>query len=204
MSHRVMSLPSAVAIGSESDSRSLGRLTRDMKKMREDAWTEFHHRYFARLFSYATALHRGDRATAEDSVQAAFLRVVRNIRRFDDEEAFWSWLTLLLRCAAADQGRKSSARQRLYETLLDDLQSGVKSAPERQGSRLVILEEAMNELKEEEQTLLREKYIDGDSTESIARRLNATKKAVECKLRRLRRKLQSRIHVLQKQSKLES
>ena len=195
-----MSLPSAVAIGSDPEMRPLGRLTRDMKKMREDAWTEFHHRYFARMFAYAIALHHGDRAAAEDSVQSAFLRVVRNIRKFEDEDAFWSWLTLLLRCSAADQGRKSSARQRLLETLREEIQVVAGDQPEGERSRLVLLEEAMNELDEDDRSLLQHKYLEGETTEVIARRLSKSSKAVECRLRRLRNKLRKRIHVLRKRS----
>lgn len=200
MAFPVMSISAAAAINCESDSRPLARLTRDMKIMRDDAWTEFHHRYFSRLYAYALTLHGGDRAAAEDSVQAAYLRAVRHIRRFDEEEIFWSWLTLLLRCSAADQGRKTTARQRLHEKLLNEIQARPGQAADHSNYRIVLLEEALNELNDDDRKLLQAKYHHGDSTEAIANDLQLSAKAVECRLRRLRRKLKTRIHALNRQT----
>src|SRR6185295_9795485 len=89
-------------------------LTTRMAARDEEAFREFHSLYFDRLLRYHIIIARGDEHTAHEALQETLLRVVRHARRFDDEEAFWCWLTVLARSAASDGGRK---RNRYWQLL---------------------------------------------------------------------------------------
>ena len=197
MISRAMSLSVTAAAEGDSALRSVKTLTRDMARLREDAWTEFHARYFDRLLRYAITLHRGNRARAEDSVQSGFIRVVRHIRRFDNEDTFWSWLTLLIRCAATDEGRKIAAHTRLQEALVADVPLTPAHSPS-QGTIFVLLEEALGRLDPQERRLLDQKYTEGQTTAALAASRNLTEKAIENRLRRLRHHLKAELHALAK------
>ena len=202
MSERVMSLSAATAADSGSPPRTVARLTSDMVRLSDDAWNEFHALFFDRLLRYALKLHRGDTASAEDSVQSGFLRAVKNIRTFDCEDALWSWLTLLVRCAAADQGRRLAVRSRMHQALASqaDLLTARSHRPEELS--FILLEEAVARLDESEQALLSEKYELGRSTAELAASREVSTKAIENRLRRLRQHLKSRIHALAKNTRL--
>ena len=197
-SGRAMPFESAAATDGAYAPAPLSRLTRDMTRLNDEAWREFHHRYFHRLYHYALKLHRGDHASAEDSVQSGFLRAVRNIKRFDDEDVFWSWLTLLVRCAAADQGRKASAKSRLLDGLAAHVSNKASVDDQNTNTTLVLLEETLSQLPEQDRNLLKDKYTLGLSTIELAEARDTSSKAIECRLRRLRRKLKSKIHALSK------
>ena len=222
-SGRAMPIHSAAATDGAYEPVSLSQLTRDMARMNDEAWREFHQRYFHRLYHYALKLHRGDHASAEDSVQSGFLRAVRNIKRFDDEEVFWSWLTLLVRCAAADQGRSVTARNRMLEALAssctptssktintndtafvfeevgvqEDARASSKTI-NTNDTAFVLLEEALLHLSVTDRKLLDEKYTRGSTNKELAEAHETTAKAIECRLRRIRKQLKSKIHALSK------
>lgn len=200
-SSRVMALP-VPATECAGRARSVSQLTGEMARLREDAWREFHALYFDRLLAYAVTLHRGQRALAEDSVQAGFVRAVKHIRRFDDETVFWSWLTLLVRCAAADQGRKLAAGSRLREALLEEEASAW--TPTVQGdapaSMFVLLDEVLAQLDADDRALLEAKYVTGHATAELATSREVTPKVIENRLRRLRKRLKAQIRALAKRS----
>src|ERR1051325_3867078 len=104
-------IPTAVRIVMENSRAELAcgktaDLTRRLAAGEEAAFREFHVAYFDRLLRYLLVVARGDEDAARDALQETFVRVVRHAKRFDCEDAFWSWLTLLARSAAADGGRK--------------------------------------------------------------------------------------------------
>ena len=134
-------------------------------------------------------------------MQDALLRVVRHIRKFSDEEVLWSWLALCLRCAAADQGRKWTRQNRLHESLLHQLQLRPRYGSESRPDALVLLDEAMGRLAEPDRSLLTEKYIHGRRTAELAEQFALTPKAVENRLRRLRKWLKKEIHELAKHTR---
>ena len=191
-----MELPVSAVACDDDEGHQLARLTGAMARMCDDAWREFHWRYYDRLLGYALTLHSGERATAEDSLQSGFLRVVRHIRRFDDEDVFWSWLTLLVRCAAADQGRKIAARSRLHEALMESSRTENPVTTARDENAFVLLDEALSRVAKDDRLLLRGKYVDGESLHELAECRGISEKAVECRLRRLRKQLKSTIHAL--------
>ncbi|MCB1100293.1 MAG: sigma-70 family RNA polymerase sigma factor [Verrucomicrobiae bacterium] len=201
MVSRSMVVPVSAVLREDEPAISIARQTQAMARLCDDAWKEFYEHYYDRLMAYALKLHSGDRASAEDSVQAGFLRVVRNIRCFDDEAVFWSWLTLLVRCAAADQGRKVTARSRFYESLAAADLPVPRRTSQNEEYVFVLLEEAMARLDDADRDLLEKKYVEGESSIALAAHLGSTAKAVECRLRRLRKKLKTTIYALDRQTR---
>lgn len=204
MPRQAMALPLSVVNTCDDTSswQALPLLTRAMVKLQDSAWTEFHARYFDRLLAYAVVVHRGDCATAEDTVQAAFLRAVRHMRVFEKEDVFWSWLTLLVRCAATDAGRKLTSRTRLHEALVAENQDwlGRRTNRRREETRFVLLDEALTLLCDEDRNLLTAKYAEGASTRELAQSLATTAKAIENRLRRLRHQLKAQLNDLAKRT----
>src|SRR5690349_2871458 len=91
-------------------------LTSALASGSEEAFRTFHALYFDRLFRYHIVMARGDEDAACEALQETLLRVAKHVRRFDDEQMFWSWLTVLCRTAAVDRGRK---RQRYWRLIAD-------------------------------------------------------------------------------------
>ena len=84
----------------------LATLTRRMIAGDEMAWRIFHDAYFDRLWRYLLVVAAGNEDAAREALQIALVRVTRHLKFFQDEEIFWSWLTVLARSAFADERRK--------------------------------------------------------------------------------------------------
>src|SRR6185295_663528 len=96
---------------------SVAELTRRLAAHDEEAFREFHTRYFDRLYQFLLVVARGQEHEVQEALQETLLRVARHARVFDEEEAFWCWLKTVARNAARDGGRK----QRRYVTLLENI-----------------------------------------------------------------------------------
>jgi RNA polymerase sigma-70 factor, ECF subfamily len=161
----------------------------------EDAYCEFFAGYFDRLVRYLLVVSRGQEDAAREAVQFTLARVVRNVRPFDSEEAFWCWLTLLARSAWIDQQRKYGRYQGFLERFRQRQQEESSIVPDHQadGRLRGLLEAQLRQLPEDERTLIQRKYLDGQATMDIARQCGRTEKAVESHLVRIRRKLKEQI-----------
>ena len=155
------------------------------------AWRIFYNAYFDRLWRYLLVVSGGNEDTAREALQATFLRVVRHVKVFPDENVFWSWLTVLARSALADETKK----YRRYLAVLDRFAH--ESLLEHDGLSDAQTEEWLNQLLErhvallpsEERELVEEKYFKRRVVREIADELQTTEKAVESKLSRIRKKL---------------
>jgi RNA polymerase sigma-70 factor (ECF subfamily) len=154
----------------------------------------FYERYFHRLLRYLFVLTHGQEEAAREALQLTLVRVVRHIRNFDSEESFWSWLTVLTRSSVIDEGRK----RRRYASLLDRFfrreQVAVDGADSQTETHLLeLLETNLAGLPPDERELIERKYFAKESVKVLAEELNATEKAVESRLGRVRRKLKDLI-----------
>ena len=169
------------------ENNSVAALTAAMKKGDEAAWRSFHSDYFNRLYRYQIVLQRGDEDRAAELVQQTMLRVVRHIRRFDDESVFWSWLTCLSKCAAADAGRKRIRRMRYLEQLAH--MTEMRRNNDFFMEQLANLERCMESLAPQDRALIEGKYYARHSHMDLAEQFNTSAKAIESKLARIRSKL---------------
>jgi len=169
------------------------RLTRLMAKGDEEAYRQFHDAYFGRLLAYLLVV-TGEQQLAHEALQATLLRVVRHARQFDSKEAFWSWLTVLARSSAADEGR----RARRYASTLGRFFE--QTAVEREGqtnetrSRFKeALEINLAALPTEDRELIERKYFERQSVRQIAQNAQVSDKAIESRLVRIRQKLRDMV-----------
>jgi len=170
-------------------SLDLAALTAGMAKGDEDAYRMFHELYFHRLLRYLLVVTGGREDAAREALQLALLRVVRHIRKFDSEEAFWSWLTVLARSAVVDEERK---RHR-YLAFLDRFfqREEVEAVADADADERLneLLEQNLGTLSWDERELIKRKYFARESVKEIAADTGGTEKAVESQLVRIRRKL---------------
>lgn len=155
------------------------------------AWRHFYDRYFDRLWRYLLVAAEGGEDLARESLQAALLRVARNIKIFHDDDVFWSWLTVLARTAFADERKK----RRRYFFFLERFKlqaevEGESGHDDQADERLkTLLGRHVASLPPDEQRLIEQKYFGRRTVREIAGELHTTEKAVESKLSRIRCKL---------------
>jgi RNA polymerase sigma-70 factor (ECF subfamily) len=183
-----------VAAEPATNPSAITALTRGLAAGGEAAFRQFHDRYFERLYRFLLVVARGSEDEAREALQQTLLRVLRYVRVFDSEEAFWSWLKVLARSAARDAGRK----QQRYASLLQAFaarrgQQEQAPAPDENRQLRGALEESLSELSPLERRLLEGKYLEGDTVNQLAAETGLTEKAVESRLVRLRRELRERI-----------
>ena len=172
----------------------IAALTALMKDGDEAAFREFHEAYFHRLFRYLYVALNGDAVAAQDVLQETLLRVVRHVRRFDDEAAFWGWLTRLARSAAVDHGRRISRTQRL----LGRFAAETAETPDSQPDLWPLVESALERLDASDQAILRAKYEGNAAIGEIAATLQISPDAAESRLARARRSLRDLVFQLLK------
>lgn len=165
-------------------------LTRRMVEGDDVAYRTFYNAYFDRLMRYLFVVTGGDDQTAREALQATFVRVVRHIKVFPDEAAFWRWLTVLARSAFTDETRK----RRRYFAFLDrftqhtDIHHTADNGEADEHLR-ALLQRSLGSLPADERQLVESKYLAERSVREIARELQTSEKAVESRLVRIRRKL---------------
>src|SRR5438045_9689778 len=69
-------------------------------------------------FGWALACCLGDRAAAEDALQASYLKILDGRARFDGRASFRTWLFSVVRYTAAEQRRLAGRRRWVPVALL--------------------------------------------------------------------------------------
>ena len=168
---------------------AVARLTARLRSGEEAAWREFHHQYFDRLMRYLLVMCRGDEEASREAMQAALVKIVRHVRRFDREEAWWCWLTVVVRSCVIDDARRRSS----YRAFLARYSEGFRHSgkPDADEPWPELLDECLAALPADERTLLIAKYRDGESTAGLAADAGCTPKAMESRLARLRQRVRA-------------
>lgn len=170
-------------------------LTRRLVAGDEAAYRIFHDAYFGRLYRYLLVVTGGDEHATREALQGTLTRVVRHMRAFENEAAFWSWLTVLARSALADDRRK----RRRYLAFLDRFTrhtetiapTAVPSAAPGEDPLDELLRQNLALLPPDERALLEAKYVDRRTVRELAAQFDLTEKALESRLVRLRQKLKA-------------
>lgn len=154
-------------------------LTRAMRRADEDAWRRFHESYYDLLEAVARA--RGvDEGELADVIQRCYLRVLRHVRPFEEEEGFRAWLCCLMRSEVIDHARGRQRRAGLMAKLREWI-----SGSEMGATRSATLLEGM---AAPERRLLELHYVEGWSQAELAAEAGISAKAMESKLARLRQR----------------
>jgi len=177
------------------------KLTMRMVSLDEQAFQEFHRLYHPRLFRYAFVLSHGRSEDAHDIVQDVMLKVIRHIKPFVDEGAFWNWLTCLVKSSAIDRARKRSRWDSFFHRWIDrfSTRDARQHAAIDNGMSVELLQVALSKLPAAESNLLRSKYIDGTCVRELAHRMDVTEKAIESRLFRARNALRRELELLAEQ-----
>jgi len=124
-------------------------------------------------------------ATAEDAVQEAFLRVVRERHAFDPARSFSGWFYTILRHVCLDTLRQRQRRQRREETLARELPSTETAAPVPSA---ISVTEILQPLPPAEREILTLRIVEGRAFDEVAVRLGCS---VEAAKKRAQRALQA-------------
>jgi RNA polymerase sigma factor (sigma-70 family) len=195
------SLRSASADESPRETLDVAALTLAMSKGDEMAYRIFYDGYVNRLLRYLLVVTGGNEETTREALQLTFVRVVRHIKVFTTEAAFWGWLTVLARSALADESRK----RRRYLAFLDRfaqhaaIQQEIPNDDHADERLSGLLESSVASLPADERQLVEAKYFARRSVREIAGEFQTTEKAIESRLTRVRRKLKDAVLAALKQ-----
>ncbi len=183
-----------VVSGPEQASNSIALLTRRLAAGEEEAFRQFHARYFDRLYQFLLVVARGQEDEAQEALQQTLLRVVRHARAFESEDTFWCWLKVVGRSAARDAGRKQQRYAALLQSFARRRNSLALDQPSKQDNRLRdCLDESLDELAPDDRKLIEAKYLEGATVKELSVVADLTEKAVEARLLRARRELRARL-----------
>jgi RNA polymerase sigma-70 factor (ECF subfamily) len=189
------SLRSGSADTRSPEALDVAGLTRAMAGGDETAYRIFYEAYFDRLLRYLLVVTGGKEEAAHEALQLTLVRVVRHVKKFDAEEVFWSWLTVLARSALADESRKRRRYFAFLEKFTRHQEIGLVPMNNGEADEQLhaLLEKQLNALQDDERQLVEQKYILRQSVREIAGEQQTTEKAVESKLSRVRRKLKDAV-----------
>src|SRR6266567_3993854 len=189
--HQPAPEPVVKALPSQESSRRADaearRIAAGVGRAEDAAFRELYDRYQNRLFRLTLVLGRGDEPLAHETVQSVFLTAASKLRGVESEEHLWNWLARVAR-----QQIGKAWRQRGQDSAVVSV-AELPEFPPDAGKADAELEErldaALLALQADERQLIEWFYFDGLSHKEIAERLNATPKAVSCRLERARAKL---------------
>ncbi len=135
-----------------------------------------------------------DQTAVDDVFQESMLTAWRTLDRFDRDRPFGPWLRGIARNHALNHFRKTRRVPRPMEDeilqLLDQRMDQVSSRPgDTWEEKISALEDCVEGLPETSRTMLDLHYRDALNTETIARRMDATREAIKKRLQRTRSQL---------------
>jgi RNA polymerase sigma factor (sigma-70 family) len=127
----------------------------------------------------------GDAATAEDILQAAYVRAIQHGGELREAESSVAWFYRILRNAVVDHYRRNAARSKA----MDQLGAGWKEdyEPELQAETCACIQEVIRGLKPEYREAIEEVDLAGESVESFARARRTTPNNASVRLHRARK-----------------
>lgn len=160
----------------------------------DDAFAHLVEAYQGPVFNICYRL-LGDRVEAEDASQETFLRAYRNLRSYDLERKFSSWLLSIASHYCIDRLRRRRVRWVSLEDLPADgepLDAGPgPEAVSHQRERASRVENLLLGLGPQDRSVIVLRYWHDMGVEEIAQTLALTESAVKSRLHRARRELAS-------------
>ncbi len=153
----------------------------------EAAAREFFETYCDRLFRYLVVLSHGDEESARETLSNAMIKAIRKMQRMETDEDCWRWLTIIARHCYVDLCRKQKRR-----IITDDMPETL-ATPQPDNILIQALNEAVSELPATERDIVERYYFDDTSQLNLAAEENISRKAVESRLARIRKKLRAAI-----------
>jgi RNA polymerase sigma-70 factor (ECF subfamily) len=113
------------------------------------------------------------------------------MKPFDHEKDLWNWLRMIARTAWIDRFRKGSREPRPLSLSGREAAAAAEKAEEEDPAAALVedLGASLERLDGEERRLVEGKYFGGLSHDELARRFGVSRKAIESRLARIRKKL---------------
>jgi RNA polymerase sigma-70 factor, ECF subfamily len=188
----------ACAITGEKDFTEISdeELVRLFIEGRERAFTELMDRYSRRIVNYIYRII-GDRDRAEDLLQDTFVRVYRNIDRFDQTRKFSTWLYTIATNLAKNELRNAGRSPLMYfqnlfyrkedQEMFEAVDTANKPDDELYKSQLKdLVAQAVEKLPERHKLVFTLRETQGKSYEEIAEILDCNIGTVKSRLNRAR------------------
>lgn len=150
------------------------------------AWVENHRRFLQFLERRV-----GDRAAAEEILQAAFVRGLERAGEIRDEERAVAWFYRLLRNAVVDHYRSRGSERRGLERLAGELADAVEPPPELAAELCACFVPLLDVLKPEYAEILRRVDLGGARPAEFARETGISANYAMVRLHRARQALRS-------------
>lgn len=147
-------------------------------------------RWQPRLYRLAWRL-TGERETARDAVQDAWMAIMRGLGRLDDPARFRPWAYRIVSNKCADWTRRRVVERKVTQTLQREAASAQANGPDETDStnELARLRNALAKLPEQQRAALSLYYLEGMSVSDIARVLSVAKGTVKSQLYNARGRL---------------
>jgi RNA polymerase sigma factor (sigma-70 family) len=127
----------------------------------------------------------GDVTTAEDILQAAYVKAIQHGGELRKAESSVAWFYRILRNAVIDHYRRNAARSKLMDQLLADWKEDYE--PELRAETCACIQEVIRGLKPEYREAIEEVDLAGESVESFARARSTTPNNASVRLHRARK-----------------
>jgi RNA polymerase sigma-70 factor (ECF subfamily) len=154
--------------------------------------------YFPRLYRFVMPRVSGNSDEARDIVQQAFCKAVERLDSYRGEASLYGWMLQICRNTLIDRVRRSSSRPQHFslaegddalESIVEALRAPENEQPDHEAARLDLLriiEATLDYLPSHYGDVLEWKYVEGDSVNEIAQKMNLEPKAAESLLTRAR------------------
>lgn len=168
-----------------------------MQKVRqgsEAALTEIYQRYSVPLMRYFTRMLWRDQQKAQDFLQDVFIKIIDNPQRFDGSRKFSTWLYSIAHNMCKNEYRKRANHNRLYE--VHYAEPGHVDLAENLDKQIVKhkLDLLLDELEEEDKTLLLLRYEEELPIEQISTIVCMPEGSVKSRLFYLRKELAKKLN----------
>lgn len=126
-----------------------------------------------------------DPATAEDILQAAYVKALQHGGELREAESSVAWFYRILRNAITDHYRRNAARSKAMDQLLANWTEDYE--PELQAETCACVQDVIRDLKPEYRAAIERVDLAGESVESFARARNTTPNNASVRLHRARK-----------------
>lgn len=184
--------------------RSDQDLVRESRLGNVEAFRELFDRYHRQILAVAVGM-TGNAEDARDVAQETFLRAYRNLRSFQGESSFYTWLYRIAVNAGIDLKRRQARRQELPWLERENGSEVVEpAAPESVNPESVLgrkeigerIFQVIDELTPEHKAAIILREVDGLSYEEISRVMQCAKGTVMSRLHYARKRLQEKLRDL--------
>jgi RNA polymerase sigma factor (sigma-70 family) len=135
----------------------------------------------------------GDRALAEDILQAAFVKGIERAGQLREGEAVLAWFYRLLRNSVVDHYRRAGAGERRLDALARELESAEAPLPDAQAAICRCVEPLVDTLKPEYATALRTVELQGKAVKDFAAEAGITPNNAAVRVHRAREALRRQV-----------